>query len=595
VAIADAQVLVVDDDARHAASVRELLTAHGYRAACECAGDGEFDRLVDVLIVDLNLPKPNSADVLRALQARNPAVKTIVVGGAPNGAAIAELIRLGICDYLAKPYEPELLLQSVHRAFARTRAEQEQRAQPLQHEAFMRALPDLAYSLDAQGRFSFIGDRLSDVFGYDRDSLLGRPWADLLGPALVASLRHRFDERRSGERATRQLDFEWRDPSGGLHVIELSATGMYNGERPKPAEFCGTSGLLRDVTVVRHELADLTASETRYRELFARAPIAAFVSRLADGRQIESNDAFRTLFAGNTNDSDAIVFGDAAARGTFVNALPRHTSEIVIEQRGSRANRRLALHTRRFTVDGTEYLHATISDVTQQQQEMEQRVARLTQQHRTQLRDTVHRLAAAIAHDFNELLARIIGYAERIRDAMTGVEYQRSGRLLDELFATTHRTRDFISQLLLSVETVAEPQVSVSPDTGEVVIIDAEACIGDLLRDSLQQAGLAARVFGDSESALEYITADPGVIALVLLDEPQTDARIARVALRIHALRDAPPVVTMRGSAASSLGPGAPEAAIAGTIAKPFSTQTLLDVVQSHMRVCSRAAPVVSV
>jgi len=319
----------------------------------------------------------------------------------------------------------------------------------------------------------------------------------------------------------------------------------------------------------------LAASERRYHALFDGAPVAMFVSRIADGRLIECNGAFRALFGENVGGSDAMVFGDAGVRDAFVEALPDHASR-TLQHHG----RQLALHGRRLSSDGVECLHVTITDVTHDRQQLDERLTALSQQHRTQLRQ----FAGGVAHDFNELLARIIAYAEGLREAMTGIEQQRSGRLLHELFATTRRARDLVSQLLLSVETMSRSVPPRATDAGEITIIDAEACIGQLLRESLQHAGFSARVFADSESALEYIAADPGMIALVLLDEPQTDARVARVALRIHALPDAPPVITMRGSGALLLGPGTPDAAVAGTIAKPFSTDALLDVVRTYAR-----------
>jgi len=237
VATSTAQVLVIDDDARHAASVRELLSAHGYRTDFIADADrhaGTVDTVrTDILIVALERSDAAGADVLRTLQRRNPALKAIIVSDTSSCDSVAPLLRLGVCDFLMKPYEPEQLVQSVRDALERSNAERARETSDRQRQAFLCALPDLVYLLDARGCFTFLGERLSDVFGFERESLLGRPWAELLDAALSESLRYRFDERRSGARATRGLDFEWHDPRGSLHVIELSGSAA-------PAGCCGT-------------------------------------------------------------------------------------------------------------------------------------------------------------------------------------------------------------------------------------------------------------------------------------------------------------------------------------------------------------------
>ena len=119
-------------------------------------------------------------------------------------------LRLGAYDYLPKPYEPEQLLASVRNALTRTRLERENREMLDEKEAVNRrdaflinASPDLIYMLDVAGRFTFLNDQLRDVFGYDREALIGRDWNALVAPDLRSQLQHHIDERRTGQRAAR--------------------------------------------------------------------------------------------------------------------------------------------------------------------------------------------------------------------------------------------------------------------------------------------------------------------------------------------------------------------------------------------------------
>ena len=232
---------------------------------------------------------------------------------------------------MPKPYEPEQLLASVRNAVTRTRLERENREMLDEKEAANRrdaflinASPDLIYMLDVAGRFTFLNDQLRDVFGYDRDALIGQDWNALVAPDLRPQLQHHIDERRTGQRATQHLEFEYRDPRGRLHIVELSAMGLYDGTRPKAAEFAGTYGILRDVTESRRTARALAQSQQKFYALFMNSPDAVFISRLSDGHLIEANDNFARMMdeLGSTqNMSDLSVWGNAEERSAFVEGL----------------------------------------------------------------------------------------------------------------------------------------------------------------------------------------------------------------------------------------------------------------------------------
>ena len=255
-----AQVLVVDDDARHAASVRELLSAHGYSVEFEVEGAQGLRRIkadsIDVLILDLDMPNMSGIDVLQALGADGNGLKTIVVSGESHVEKITPILRLGAYDYLPKPYEPEQLLASVRNAVTRTRLERENRAMLDEKEAANRrdaflinASPDLIYMLDVAGRFTFLNDQLRDVFGYDRDTLIGRDWNALVSPG---RLRHAFatSRRRTPHRATRDAASRIRIPrparaASHRRTVRDGLVRRHSSESrissPEPTEFCATS------------------------------------------------------------------------------------------------------------------------------------------------------------------------------------------------------------------------------------------------------------------------------------------------------------------------------------------------------------------
>jgi len=112
-----ARLLMIDDDARLAAMVRDYLAASGF--VVDVAGDvaGGLAALhaapPDLLILDLMLPDGDGLDVCRRLRAEGHALPILMLTA--KGDPIERVIGLeiGADDYLPKPFEPRELLARV--------------------------------------------------------------------------------------------------------------------------------------------------------------------------------------------------------------------------------------------------------------------------------------------------------------------------------------------------------------------------------------------------------------------------------------------------------------------------------------------------
>ncbi len=102
------QVLLVDDEL----TVRKLLSSVlKSRYSCDCfeAGDGVEaleilrDQDIDVVIVDLTMPRMDGLSLLRAAKEENCAAAWIILSGAGGFEDAVEAIHLGAFDYIAKP------------------------------------------------------------------------------------------------------------------------------------------------------------------------------------------------------------------------------------------------------------------------------------------------------------------------------------------------------------------------------------------------------------------------------------------------------------------------------------------------------------
>ncbi len=114
------RVLVVDDERFFREAIQDALTEAGLE--CILAADGaEALELADepsigAVVLDVRLPGTDGIEVLRRLREKRPLVRVIMLSASTDQELVLEALRLGACDYLAKPLHDEELVLSVQRA-----------------------------------------------------------------------------------------------------------------------------------------------------------------------------------------------------------------------------------------------------------------------------------------------------------------------------------------------------------------------------------------------------------------------------------------------------------------------------------------------
>jgi two-component system response regulator RegA len=117
------RILVVDDDPVFAAALARSLARRG--ACTETAADGAAAlRAVAAfapthVVLDLKLGPENGIDVLRALLAARADLHVLLLTGYASLATAVEAVKLGACNYLAKPVDAQAVLAAFGDAIAR--------------------------------------------------------------------------------------------------------------------------------------------------------------------------------------------------------------------------------------------------------------------------------------------------------------------------------------------------------------------------------------------------------------------------------------------------------------------------------------------
>lgn len=112
-----ARVLLVEDDVKLAALVREFLEASGFDVGVEPRGDRAPDRILteqpDLVILDLMLPGLDGLAICRQVRPRfDGAILMLTARGEETDEIVG--LELGADDYLAKPVRPRRLLARVN-------------------------------------------------------------------------------------------------------------------------------------------------------------------------------------------------------------------------------------------------------------------------------------------------------------------------------------------------------------------------------------------------------------------------------------------------------------------------------------------------
>ncbi|MBA5607221.1 EAL domain-containing protein [Duganella sp. FT3S] len=263
------RLLLVDDEPRLLSSLYELLRDRDYHlvtATCGSEALAQLNKLkFDLVLLDLRLPDMSGHEIMDFINAKDIAADVIVMSGDVGIEAAIGALKRGAYDYLRKPYSREELLKTVENALAQRKLAQDNAriASKLENsEKMYRYLvdssPDIIYTLNHEGKFTFVNDRAQQLLGFTREELIGKHYSILVHDEDQERARYVFNERRVDERASRNVELRLKCNTGNgvertfnntLMTISLNAIGMHVPDQDiKQREFFGTYGVARDIT-----------------------------------------------------------------------------------------------------------------------------------------------------------------------------------------------------------------------------------------------------------------------------------------------------------------------------------------------------------
>ncbi|MFC7057645.1 two-component system sensor histidine kinase NtrB [Halovenus salina] len=142
--------------------------------------------------------------------------------------------------------------------------DRKERQQELEtYETIIQALTDAVYVLDEEGQFTYVNDKLVELVGYDRETILGSPPSLIKDEAAVERAEHHLGRLLSSdgpETATFEVTLQARD-GNPITCDDHMGVLPYEGD-----QFDGSVGTLRDITERKERVRELERQNARLEE-----------------------------------------------------------------------------------------------------------------------------------------------------------------------------------------------------------------------------------------------------------------------------------------------------------------------------------------
>jgi len=280
------RLLLVDDEPRILNSLLDLLGNDGFALSTAADGTQALAQLrttpFDLVILDLRLPDMSGHDIMAFINAQQLDTNVIVTSGDSGIEAAIDALRLGAYDYLRKPYPREELLKAVHNALKQrdllaqnkaisSRLESSERI----YRYLVNSSPDLIFTLDHEGIFTFVNDRLQSLLGFTRDDLLGRHYSALIHAPDLERADYVFSGNQTNKRWSRQAELRFKASDTQTECrtfnVELKSIALDRQTTEKtPTNALGTYCVARDITATKH--ADELIAYQAYHDVLTKLP-----------------------------------------------------------------------------------------------------------------------------------------------------------------------------------------------------------------------------------------------------------------------------------------------------------------------------------
>jgi PAS domain S-box-containing protein len=410
-------------------------------------------------------------------------------------------------------------------------------------EAYLRLseeMTEIVYELDNDGRFVNVGPGVVKLLGYTPEELIGTHFSKVIPEEERQLAEHRLNERRTGDRATRNMELRLKPkPSGEAQTeavdVELTAMGRYNQQR----QMMGTVGVIRDM---RGHKQVIQQREEQLRQQFQQREEALGqeyhqweqqIEHEVQHREEELKRQYRAREEQLSQEHERLKIDlqqELERRRTSQQQEKEHLAEL--QRREEELRQEVARREEQLAQEQSRLHMEMQKELAQQRQELERR--------EEELRQELHRQEER----FNEEKAKVDVYLEeelKHREVQLREDYQRQveglsqerHRLETELEQKLQQQQDQLrhdaqqqedklnlerQELETELDRVLQQQQHRTNSSGTVLIVEPQTTVLGVTRTLLQQHGYVVVEAPTAAEAMAICKAFKNPIHLLLTD-----------------------------------------------------------------------------
>jgi PAS domain S-box-containing protein len=322
------------------------------------------------------------------------------------------------------------------------------------YRMLMNTAADGVWLVDDRGYIMAVNEAYARDSGYDKAELEGMHVSALEGHEQPDEVAQHI--RRIAQRGHDVFETLHRRKDGSLWHAEISVTYA-----------TGKEGLffafIRDISARKHQEENLRRSEAKLRLLFERSPLGIALTDMA-GRLLDTNQAYQQMTGYSSQELRQLSFWDL----TPESHLASESAQIAdIQNKGGygpyekeylRKDGTLIpvrLNGVRLDLDGQPHVWSFVEDLTETRQLERERHLLQHKQMQSQKLEALGQLTGGVAHDFNNMLAGIMGLASLGLEHHVTDPNSKLARYLREIVRTSERGRDLVAKMLSYARTEA--------------------------------------------------------------------------------------------------------------------------------------------
>ena len=329
-----------------------------------------------------------------------------------------------------------------------TQAEQALRDSEARYRAIFNTSADAIVLWDAEFRLVDANRAFTQMYGFDREEVIGTVLDGRLPPEAVAERSACMSDALAG--AERMLETTTLRKNGERFDVELRYLPITHRGRPH------VLAIARDITERKRAETRLRASEEQYRAIFNASADALM---LWDGalRRVDVNPAHQKIFGYAREEVVGRAFEGLGWPAPMVQerldrvrrALAGEASRVELPALRKDGRRIVTeLRTIPFQHRGEPHVLQIARDVSAQRAAETERETLEVQLRQAQKMEAIGQLTGGIAHDFNNILTSVIGYLVLAQERADRIADATLVRQLGSAQTAAQRARELIAQML---------------------------------------------------------------------------------------------------------------------------------------------------